>query len=103
MGVEAAFILVYHPQSNDAVEKANTLIFSAIKKILEDQSKVKWAEEMPRAVWSHNTSVYRARKFTPLKLLYGEEPVTKEEIKLHSARTRAKAIHNPTKLNPKTC
>jgi hypothetical protein len=31
MGVEAAFTLVYHPQSNGAVEKANTLIFTAIK------------------------------------------------------------------------
>jgi hypothetical protein len=59
MGVEAAFASVYHPQSND-----NTLIFSAIKKILEDQPKGKWAEEMPRAVWSHNTSVCRATKFT---------------------------------------
>jgi hypothetical protein len=32
MGVEAAFASVYHPQSNRAVEKANTLIFSAIKR-----------------------------------------------------------------------
>jgi hypothetical protein len=36
MGVEAAFASMYHPQSNGAVEKAITLIFSAIKKILED-------------------------------------------------------------------
>jgi hypothetical protein len=50
MGVEAAFASGYHPQSNGTVEKANTLIFSAIKKILEDQSKGKWVEEMPRAV-----------------------------------------------------
>jgi hypothetical protein len=73
---------------NGAVEKENALIFIAIKKILEDQPKGKWAEELPRVVWSHNTSVYKATKFTPFKLLYGEEPVTLEEIKLHSARTR---------------
>jgi hypothetical protein len=84
------------------VEKANTLIFSAIKKILEDQLKGKWAEELPRVVWSHNTSVYRATKFTPFKLLCGEELVTPEEIKLHSARTRAEAIHNPTKAHEST-
>jgi hypothetical protein len=53
MGVEAAFASVYHPQANGAVEKANTLIFTAIKKILEDQSKGKWVEELPRAVLSH--------------------------------------------------
>jgi hypothetical protein len=35
MGVKAAFASVYHPQSNGAVEKANTLIFTAIKKTLE--------------------------------------------------------------------
>jgi hypothetical protein len=67
---------VYHPQSNGAVEKTNTLIFTAIKKILEDQPKGKWAEELLRAVWSHNTSIYRVTKFTPFKLLYGEEFVT---------------------------
>jgi hypothetical protein len=71
MGVELAFAYVYHPQSNRAVEEANTLIFTTIKKILENQSKGKWAEELPRVVWSHNTSVYRATKFSPLKLLYG--------------------------------
>jgi hypothetical protein len=35
MGVETAFASVYHPQSNAAVERANTLIFTAIKEILE--------------------------------------------------------------------
>jgi hypothetical protein len=36
MGVEAAFASVYHPQSNEVMERANTLIFTAIKKILKD-------------------------------------------------------------------
>jgi hypothetical protein len=53
MGVKAAFTSVYHPQSNGAVERANTLLFSAIKKIIKDQTKGKWAEELPRVVWSH--------------------------------------------------
>jgi hypothetical protein len=101
MGVEVAFASVYHPQSNGAVEKANTLIFSAIKKIIEDHPKGKWAEEMPRAMWTHNTSICRATKFTPFRLLYGEEPVTPDEIKLRSARTRVEAIHNPTKAEAK--
>jgi hypothetical protein len=80
MEVEAAVASVYHPQSNGAVERANTLIFTPIKKIIESQTKGKWTEELLRAVWSHNTSIYRATKFTPFKLLYGEEPVTPEEI-----------------------
>jgi hypothetical protein len=98
MGVKAAFTYVYHPQSNGAVKKANCQIFTAIKKILENQPKGKWVEEIPRAVWSHNTSVCRATKFTPFKLLYGEELVTLEEIKLCSARTKVDAIKNRPKI-----
>jgi hypothetical protein len=101
MGVKAAFASMYHPQSNGVVEKANALIFTTIKKILEDQLKGKWAEELSRAVLGHNTSVYRAMKFTPFKLLYGEEHVTLEEIKLRTARTRVEAINSPTKVESK--
>jgi hypothetical protein len=101
MGVEAAFTSVCHPQSNSAVEKANAVIFTTIKKILEDQPKGKWAEELPRAIWSHNTSVCRATKFTPFKLLYLEEPVTPEEIKLHGVRTKVEAINSPIETESK--
>jgi hypothetical protein len=52
-----AFTLVYHPQSNGAVERADALIFEAIKKILEGEKKGKLAEVMPKEVWSHNTTV----------------------------------------------
>ena len=44
-------------------------------------------DELPRVIWSHNTTESRATKFTPFKLLYGEEAVTPEEIKLKSWRT----------------
>jgi hypothetical protein len=101
MGVEAAFASVYHPQSNGAVEKKNALIFIAITKILETQPKGKWVEELPRAVWSDNTSICRAMKFTHFKLLYCEEPVTPEDVKLRSARTKKEAIHNPTEAESK--
>ena len=42
---------------------------------------------MPSAIRSHNTIESRATKFTPFKLLYGEEAVTPEEIKLKFWRT----------------
>jgi hypothetical protein len=83
------------------VERANVLIFFAIKKILEDQSKGKWTEELPRVVWSQNTSVSRAKNFTPFKLLYGEELVTSKEIKLYSVRIRPEAIYSPTEVESK--
>jgi hypothetical protein len=58
IGTKVAFISVDHPQSNGAVEKADCLIFEAMKKILEGEKKGKWVEVMPTAVWSHNTIVY---------------------------------------------
>jgi hypothetical protein len=63
--MKVTFTSVYHPQSNSAEEMANALIFEAIKKILEGEKKGKWAEVMPRVVWSHNTTLCRAANFTP--------------------------------------
>jgi hypothetical protein len=72
---------MYDPQSNGAVERANSLIFEAMKKILEGEKKGKWAEVMPTAVWSHNTTVCRVIDFTPFWLMYGAEAMLPEEIK----------------------
>jgi hypothetical protein len=60
------FASVYHPQFNDAVERANAQIFSAVKKCLFMQKKGKWADELSRVIWSHNTIESRATKFTHL-------------------------------------
>jgi IS30 family transposase len=73
--MKVAFALVYHPQSNGAVEMANALIFEAIKKILKGEKKEKWAEVMRRVVWSHNTIVSRVTNFTPLQPMYRFEEV----------------------------
>jgi 6-pyruvoyl-tetrahydropterin synthase len=56
---KVAFALVYHLQSNGTLERANTLIIEAIKKILEGEKMGKWAEVMPKTIWSHNTTVSR--------------------------------------------
>jgi hypothetical protein len=87
---------VYHPQSNGAVERANSLIFEAMKKMLEGEKKGKWAEVMPTAVWSHNTTVCRATDFTPFQLMYGAEAMLPEEIKHQSLRA---ATESTTCLN----
>ena len=67
--------------------RTNGIIFTGIKKNITELLKGKWVDELPRVVWSHNTTESRATKFTPFKLLYGEEVVTPEEIKLKSWRT----------------
>jgi transposase InsO family protein len=56
IGTKLRFTSVYHPQSNGAVETANGQFFSAIKKCLFDQKKEKWADELSRVIWSHNTT-----------------------------------------------
>ena len=87
IGTKIAFASVYHPESNGAVERANKIIFSVISKTLLNLRKGKWVEELPRVVWSHNTTVSRATGFTPFKLLYGEEAMMPEEIKHQSLRS----------------
>jgi hypothetical protein len=56
---------------------------------------------LPRAVWSHNIFICRAMKFTHFKLLYGEEPITPEEIKVCSARTEMEATYSPSEAESK--
>jgi hypothetical protein len=83
------------------VERANTLIFDAIKKILEGEKKGKWVEVMPRAVWSHNTTVYRTTNFTPFWLLSRVEAVLPEEIKHQSLHTTTEASACPSETEDK--
>jgi hypothetical protein len=64
----ATFTFVYHPQSNGVVERANTLIFEAINKVLKGKKKSKWVEVMPRAVWSHNTTVSQGDKLCTIPI-----------------------------------
>jgi hypothetical protein len=55
------------------VERANGKIFTAIKKMLLDDKKGKWADLLPEAVWALNTTECWATGFTPFRLLYGSE------------------------------
>jgi hypothetical protein len=43
-------------------------------------------DELPKVIWSHNTTVSRATGFTPFRLLFGTEAMTPEEIKNESMR-----------------
>jgi hypothetical protein len=82
---------VCHPQSNGAVERANSLIFEAMKKILEGAKKGKWIEVMSTVIWSHNTTTCRVTGFTPFRLMYGAEAMLPEEIKHRSLQAAAES------------
>jgi hypothetical protein len=92
IGTKLAFVSVYHPQSNGFVERANGKIFTAIKKMLLDDKKGKWANLLPEAVWALNTTECQATGFTPFRLLYGSEAMTPQEIKHGSPWTSASAV-----------
>ena len=92
IGTSLAFASVYHLESNGAVKRANRVVFSAISKTLFSLRKGKWVEELPKVVWSHNTTMSRATGFTPFKLLYGEEAMLLEEAKHQSLRVLKQAL-----------
>jgi hypothetical protein len=96
--MNVAFASVYHPQSNDEVERANASIFKAIKKILKCEKKGKWAEVMPRAVWSHNMTISRVTNFTQFRLMYQAEEVLPEEVKHRSLGMAAKIPACPSEV-----
>jgi hypothetical protein len=56
---------------------------------------------MLRAVWSHNTTVYRATNFTSFWLLFEAEAVLPEEIKHQRMSTTAEAPPCPNEAEEK--
>jgi hypothetical protein len=101
IGTKLAFASVYHPQSNNIVERANGKFFTTIKKMLLDDKKGKWADLLPEAVWALNTTECRATGFTPFRLLYGSEALTPQEIKQGSPGTSASAVPHVDKPTSK--
>jgi hypothetical protein len=60
-------------------------------KLIFNQPRGKWPDELIKVVWSHNTTMSRSTRFTPFKLLFGNEAITPEEAKAGSIRTVASA------------
>ena len=60
-------------------------------KLIFNQPRGKWPDELIKVVWSHNTTTSRSTGFTPFKLLFGDEAITPEEAKTGSIRVVASA------------
>jgi hypothetical protein len=59
---------------------------------------------MPTAVWSYNTTMCRAKNFTPFWSMYGAKAVLLEEIKHQSTyEPQQKPPHAQMKRRKKTC
>jgi transposase InsO family protein len=91
IGMKNHFVSVRHPESNGLVERANGIIMTRIMKLIFNQPRGKWPDELIKVVWSHNTTVSRSTGFTPFKLLFCDEAITLEEAKAGSIRTTASA------------
>jgi transposase InsO family protein len=91
IGTKIHFASVRHPESNGLVERANDIIMTGIMKLIFNQSRGKWPDELIKVVWIHNTTISRSTGFIPFKLLFGDEAITLEEAKTGSIRTAASA------------
>jgi transposase InsO family protein len=87
IGTKIHFASVRHPESNGLVERANGIKMTGIMKLIFNQPRGKWPEELIKVVWSHNTTVSRSIGFMPFKLLFGDEAITPEEAKAGLIRT----------------
>jgi transposase InsO family protein len=90
-GTKIHFASVRHPESNGLVERANGIIMTGIMKLIFNQPRGKWPDELIKVVWSHNTTMSRSTGLTPFKLLFGDETITPEEAKAGSIRIVASA------------
>jgi transposase InsO family protein len=64
IGTKIHFASVRHPESNGFVESANGIIMTGIMKLIFNQPRGKWPDELIKVVWSHNTTVSRSTGFT---------------------------------------
>jgi transposase InsO family protein len=80
---------VAHPQTNDQVERANSMILQRLKPRIFDRlnkSGRKWLQELPAVVWSLRTTPSRATGFTLFSLVYGAEVVLPMDLEYGSPR-----------------
>jgi hypothetical protein len=89
IGMKIHFASVRHPESNGLVERANGIIMTGIMKLIFNQPRGKWPDKLIKVVRSTNTTASRSTRFTPFKLLFGDEAITLEEAKTGSIRTIA--------------
>jgi transposase InsO family protein len=90
IGTKIHFASVRHPESNGLVERANDIIMIGIMKLIFNQPRGKWPDELIKVVWSHNTTTSRSIGFTPFKLLFGDE-VSESRVNKNSSIGRRRS------------
>ncbi|XP_074359715.1 uncharacterized protein LOC141719067 [Apium graveolens] len=72
---------VYHPRSNGQTEAVNKIIKHTLKTKLEE-CKWNWPEELPKVLWSYNTTPRSTTGESPFMLTYGYEVMVPVEVGL---------------------
>lgn len=86
LGIKNKYLTLAYPQSNGQAEAANKTIVNRLKKRLED-SKGRWAEELPNVLWAYLITPRRSMGETPFLMTYGTETVIPLEVGLLNMRT----------------
>jgi transposase InsO family protein len=60
IGTKIHFASVRHLESNGLVERANGIIMTRIMKLIFNQLRGKWPDELIKVVWSHNIAMSRS-------------------------------------------
>ncbi|GJX27943.1 reverse transcriptase domain-containing protein [Tanacetum coccineum] len=89
--IQLIYTLVYHPQRNGVVERANKSLLRGIKTRLEKGGST-WNEEVPNVWWAHRTMKKTSNGETPFSLTYGTEAVIPAEIDLLDEQKEIAAI-----------
>ena len=84
-GIKHIFASVEHPQTNRQVESTNRVLLRGLKRRLE-KAKGNWLEEVPRILWSYQTTQQSTMKKTPFSLVYGSDTMIPVEIHENSPR-----------------
>ncbi|XP_074361447.1 uncharacterized protein LOC141701713 [Apium graveolens] len=83
--IKKGFSVVCHPQSNGQIEAINKIIKHTLKVKLEE-NKGCWLEELPRVLWSYNTTPRSITGKSSFTLTYGCEAMMPIEIGAGSLR-----------------
>jgi len=86
LGIRQSFSSVAHPETNGQAESSNKVILEGLKKRLED-SKGKWADELPSVLWAFRTTPRRSTGETPFSLTYGTEAIIPLEVSFPTLKT----------------
>ncbi|XP_074374821.1 uncharacterized protein LOC141715244 [Apium graveolens] len=79
LGIKKGFSAISHPQTNGQTEAINKIIKRTLKGKLEE-SKGNWPEELPKVLWSYNTTPRSTTGETPFSLSYGCEAMIPVEV-----------------------